>query len=325
MTESDFYKATQSAALSGPYLLHGEEELTKADALRRVLALLDEGMREMNYTRLIAPDARALLESCATLPLFDRFRIVVATEPDEDALSAALAPGAIPPETILLLLRRGKAKDSKTVKAFVTENRAVEFAPLTEDRAMKLIARVAVGAGVEFSPALARDLVQRVGTSGHTLQNEAEKLCAYAGQGAAVTKAMLDKCVVSSEEADVFNLLKLFLRGKQKEGLALLRLLQQQGKSAMQLAHIIVGNLRQMAQARAYLDAGNSVSQAASLLGGNAYGAQKNAEAAKATSAARIQTALARMAEVDFYQKQGKKKDADALLWGLLTGLGERE
>lgn len=321
MTESDFYKATQSGTLSGAYLLHGEEELTKADAINRVLALLDAGMREMNYTRLETPDVRTLLESCKTLPLFDRFRVVLAIEADEDALAAALEADAIPSETILLLLRRGKARESKSVKTFAAQSRAVEFAPLTEDRAIRLVTRIAGEAEVVFAPALARELVQRVGTSGHALQNETEKLCAYAGRGAAVTKQMLDTCVVFSEEANIFNLLNLFLRGKQKEGLALLQQLQQEGQTAMSLAYFLAGRLRQMAQAREYLDAGKSVSQAAAALGGNPYAAQKSAEAAKACTAVRLQNALARIAEVDFLQKQGKKKDADALLWGLLKGL----
>jgi DNA polymerase-3 subunit delta len=319
MTETDFYKQTQAAALSGAYLLHGEEELTKRDAIKRVLALLDAGMREMNLASLQAPAARELLEACANLPLFDRFRVVIANEPDEDAVAGAIAPNTVPSETILLLVRRGKARDSKGTKELAAQNRAIEFMPLSEERAVKLIAKIAEEETAVFPPQLARELINRVGTGGHALQNETQKLCAYAGRGKEITREMIEKCVVFSEEANIFNLLNFFLRGKQREGYDLLKKLQQEGQSAMSLAYFLENRLRQLCQAREFLDAGKTAGQAASLLGGNPYAAQKSVEAARLCDMKTLLTAISRIAEVDFFQKQGKKRDSDALLWALLA------
>ena len=42
MNETAFYRETNAKTLRGPYLLLGSEELTKQEALDRVLKLLDE-------------------------------------------------------------------------------------------------------------------------------------------------------------------------------------------------------------------------------------------------------------------------------------------
>ena len=83
MNESEFYKATQSRALKGPYLLHGEEELTKAEAVARVKKLLDPGMLALNCQSLQAPDAQTLLQAADQLPFFDEFRLVLVENWDD--------------------------------------------------------------------------------------------------------------------------------------------------------------------------------------------------------------------------------------------------
>ena len=92
MNESEFYKATQSRALKGPYLLHGEEELTKADAVARVKKLLDPGVLDLNCQSLRNPDVDGFLSAADQLPFFDEMRLLL-VEAWEDGLIDALEKG----------------------------------------------------------------------------------------------------------------------------------------------------------------------------------------------------------------------------------------
>ena len=99
--------AQEAMALSGAYLLHGEEEYSKEQAVRQAAALPAEAARALNVQRLDAPAAADVQAACETLPFFDRCRVVVVRDlpaPEEAAL-AAYAPAV--PETALLLAVRG--------------------------------------------------------------------------------------------------------------------------------------------------------------------------------------------------------------------------
>ena len=80
MNETAFYRETNAKTLRGPYLLLGSEELTKQEALDRVLKLLDPGFSEMNLHRLKEPDAQTLIGAADQLPFFDAFHIVVVSD-----------------------------------------------------------------------------------------------------------------------------------------------------------------------------------------------------------------------------------------------------
>ena len=103
--------AAEAPALSGAYLLHGEEEYSKEQAMRQALGLVGEAARALNTQRLSNPACADVQAACETLPFFDRCRVVIVQElsPAEEEALAAYAP-TVPPTTILLFLQRGAAK-----------------------------------------------------------------------------------------------------------------------------------------------------------------------------------------------------------------------
>ena len=155
MNESEFYKATQSRALKGPYLLHGEEELTKAEAVARVKKLLDPGMLALNCQSLQAPDAQTLLQAADQLPFFDELRVVL-VENWDDALIDALEKRDrllnLGDTTVVLFVHRGECrKTNRLFKALAPENRVVAFEKLTMDRAENMLSGMNATATIVLS------------------------------------------------------------------------------------------------------------------------------------------------------------------------------
>ena len=139
MNETAFYRETNAKTLRGPYLLLGSEELTKQEALDRVLKLLDPGFSEMNLHRLKEPDAQTLIGAADQLPFFDAFHIVVVSDWSDADLFESLSAeekkraGIIDrffalPDAIVLFVRRGDAKETNFVKLFSKRDRLVRRA-----------------------------------------------------------------------------------------------------------------------------------------------------------------------------------------------------
>jgi len=314
MNETDFYKSTQAAALSGLYLLHGEEELTKQEAVGRVEALLDAGMRDMNRGRQRAPMASEVLEASAQAPFFDRFRVIVVWDMAEEEFAKLVdSVDRIPPETILLVVRRGKSRDTAASKKLAGQGRVVEFAQLTRERAVNMITREAALYGASIDGPLARKLVELVGTDAYALRNEASKLFGYAGRGGVVTAEMIDRCVTVSPEADIFAMLNCFLRGDKAGGLRAVQIMRRNGQTALSIAYFLEGRLRQMLIAKELLDGGAPPREIVRALGGSPYAAEKSVTAAKKCSTDMLRKAVTRLAEVDFQLKQGLVSDDDSL------------
>ena len=314
MNETEFYKSTQAGTLSGLYLLHGEEELTKQEAITRVEALLDPGMRDMNRTRLRAPLASEVMAAGAQAPFFDRFRVIVVWDmPDEDLNKLIGTSDKIPPETILLAARRGKSRETAAVKKLAAAGRVVEFPPLTRERATNMVAREAALYGVSIDALLIRKLVELAGTDAYALRNEASKVFGCAGRGGTVTAGMIERCATPSWETDVFAMLNCFLRGDRKGGLKAVETMRQNGQTALSIAYFLEGRLRQMLIAKEMLDAGTPPHAIVRALGGSPYAAEKAISAAKKCALDMLRRAVIRLAEVDFQLKQGLATDSDSL------------
>ena len=61
MERNDFMIAASKGALSGAYLLHGEEEFLKENAVSSALKLIDPAMRDLNVDILENAQATAVI------------------------------------------------------------------------------------------------------------------------------------------------------------------------------------------------------------------------------------------------------------------------
>ena len=312
MNESEFYKATQSRALKGPYLLHGEEELTKAEAVARVKKLLDPGMLALNCQSLQAPDAQTLLQAADQLPFFD-------LEKRDRLLNLG-------DTTVVLFVHRGECrKTNRLFKALAPENRVVAFEKLTMDRAVNMLLRESALKNVGLDRTTAQTLVDRVGFDAYRLRNEFSKAADYTGPGGTVTVKILDATVTPSPEYNAFEMLDALLDGKRKKGYAMLLNALDRGETPMGLAGFLEGRLKLILTAREHLDRGLDARSAARQLSGSPYAAQIAVKNAQKRTRADLRRAVAAFADVDGNIKQGIYKDRDALLLAVLNIFEQKE
>lgn len=323
MNESEFYKATQSRALKGPYLLHGEEELTKAAAVARVKKLLDPGVQALNCQSLQNPDAETLLSAADQLPFFDELRLILVESWDAALIEALETRGRLltmADTTVVLFVHRGECpKTNRLFKALAPENRVVAFEKLTTDRAVNMLLRESALRNVDLSRATAQALVDRVGFDAYRLRNEFSKAADYAGPGGTITVAVLNETITPSPEYDAFEMLDALLDGKRKKGYAMLLNALDRGETPLSLAGFLEGRLKLILTAREHLDRGLDPRAAARQLPGSPYAAQIAVKNARKRTAAELRQAVAAFAAVDGNIKQGIYKDRDALLLAVMN------
>ena len=329
VNESEFYKATQSRALKGPYLLHGEEELTKADAVGRVKKLLDPGVLDLNFQSLRNPDAPTLLSAADQLPFFDELRLIL-VESWDDALIDALEEKnrllAMADTSVVLFVYRGECrKTNKLFKALAPENRVVVFEKLTMERAVNMLIRESALRNVGLDRATAQALIDRVGFDAYRLKNEFSKAAGYVGPGGTVTVAVLGETITPSPEYDAFEMLDALLDGKRKKGYAMLLNALDRGESPLSLAGFLEGRLKLILSAREHLDRGLDPRAAARQLPGSPYAAQIAVKNAQKRTTGSLRQAVADFAAVDGNIKQGIYRDRDALLLAVMNTFEKKE
>ena len=329
MNESEFYKATQSRALKGPYLLHGEEELTKAEAVARVKKLLDPGMLALNCQSLQAPDVQTLLQAADQLPFFDELRLVLVENWDEgliDALEKRDRLLNLGDTTVVLFVQRGECrKTNRLFKALAPENRVVAFEKLNMDRAVNMLLRESALRNVGLDRTTAQTLVDRVGFDAYRLRNEFSKAADYAGPGGKVTGKVLDLTVTPSPEYNAFEMLDALLAGQRKKGYAMLLNALDRGETPLGLAGFLEGRLKLILTAREHLDRGLDPRSAAQQLPGSPYAAQIAVKNAQKRTTEALRQAVTAFAAVDGNIKQGIYRDRDALLLAVLNTFEQKE
>lgn len=323
MDEREFYAATKERKLHGAYLLTGEEELTKQDALERVVALLQADFKELNYQSFQGIEAKELLYACDQWPFMDDIRVIRVTEWDADTAKALCKGDALlklPESTVLLLVQRGEVKKTDPLfKLLSPQNRVVVFETLTKDRAVNMLMREAALRDVTLNKALAGKLVDMVGVNAYRLKNEFSKAADYTGKGHEVTEQTLLKVVSVTEEFMILELLDSLLNGKKKQAISMLYRALKDGDSPMGIAAFLTGRLKQLLVARECLDMGQTQQSIAKQLGGNPHAVKYILRDAQKRSASELRSMIEALQQVDIMLKQGLAEDEEALMSAVFT------
>lgn len=317
MDERAFFQEIQSGGAFGAYLLYGEEPYSRAQAILQAEACIDEAARTLNVQRLKNPEPHEVINACETLPFFAERRLVCASELSADCATALAAYVEKTPETtLLLLLYAGKPNaQSALLKTLSKADRAVEFERFSPERAVAFLEKRAAAQGASIDRLAARQLVERAGVDLALLESTLARLIDYAGVGARVTVAAVEACVPPSVEANVFAILDALMAGNRRAAVTgLTELIRSGADTPMRLASFFEGRIKQMLIAKQLLHAGQSEQSAIKALGGSPYAAKKTVQNAKKCSTQRLTDALEAFASVDWQQKQGTRRDDDALL-----------
>ena len=317
-----FFSALAGGApLGGTYYFCGEDPYSLNKGVRAVVERTNPDLREMNTTFLRSPLSSEIQAAAETLPFFDDLRVVVVQEFDADTGNALEEyVKTVPETTALVFVHPGRAPAANPLyKAIDALGRAVSFDLLDSDGAQAFLLKRAKENGIPLDALAAARLVQYLGSDLGALENTLLQVGAYAGFGNRVSVQAVEACVKPSGEYEVFKIMDPLWAGNKREGIRILAaLLNDPAESAIGLAALCERNVRQVLAVKQLLLDGKSESQIGQTLGMKPYPVQKAVASAKKRSYEQLKKMLNDFIQIDWKQKQGIAKAADALMLACL-------
>lgn len=265
-------KAANPAKNARAYLLWGQEEIRKREALQALLdGLVPEEDRDLDVQYLDATNAGVtgdtILHAARDRAMFSERRVVVVLNagrlrgPRHQRTQEALAQGiATLPEFATLILmayaedadeRRGRSPfNEKLMAALKTHGVVKQFAALKPEEMAQLAVTEAAGAGRKIAPAAAAQLAARVGTDSQRLVQEVRKLAAFIGDRPAISVEDVARMVPPPPDDNIFHLLDATMKGDRRQALSILREVRESGTAVPQILLMLGRTLRQVAQAK---------------------------------------------------------------------------
>lgn len=181
---------------------------------------------------------------------------------------------------------------------------AYPFPVLTGESLVKWVATRATELQLALSPALARELANRIGENPWQIDLELQKLKAYAGQES-VTQEMIEELVrPSAGESNVFSLMDSLTAGRLDTTIKDLARERQSGSEEFSLFGMLLRQIRLLLQVRAVLDV-NPNAVVAKELALHPFVAQKLVAENKKHSKADLETLHALAVDLDKSMKRG--------------------
>lgn len=310
MNYRDFYKIISADALTGAYLLHGDEEYVKECAVKAAFDTVPKELRVFNTAVLTDAAPEAVIESCETLPLFYNKRVIICrgiTDRVNEKFYEYLTE--IPDTAVLLIVIKGEMQEkAPLLKHFRKIGRDALFTELSEYDIAEYCVKTAYRQNVRLDMRAARFLIERVGTDMAAVKNELQKAVDAAGEGGTITKTIISECTTANQEYRVFEMLDKFTSGRVSEGMRALHSMLSDESEAMGVAAFLESRFKLMLEARLLLDSGLSVDKAAARLEGNRYASKKACLAAKKYSAARLRKLVKTLSSAGYLKIDGGLK-----------------
>jgi DNA polymerase III subunit delta len=299
------------ADLKPVYLVCGDDDV-KIDAWRaRVKKRADEeggqGSLEQHDAAAMPPDALAADLAALTFATGTRYMLVEGVEgwkaPQLDPLERALAD--MPPETVLVLIARGKAQAriGKAVEKAGGEVRDYE-APKPRELAKWTVERAAEQ-NLKIDAEGARTLVQLVGPRQQRLAREVERLALLAYPEGTLSAPQLAEMAAGEHELQAYELADAIVAGDERQALAVAERLNAQGETPGRLLYAVVRRLREVHRAAELLDAGVRESDAAGQLGMPPWLAKRIIAAAKKAGRQALEDAICAFAKLEIDLRGG--------------------
>ena len=293
------------------YLVCGDDDV-KIDAWRaRVKARAEQesgpGTLEQHEAGAMPPDALAADLAALTFATGTRYILVDGVEswkPAQlDPLEAALK--YMPPDTILVLIARGKAQARlcKAVEGAGGEVRDYE-APNARQLGKWTVDRAAEQ-NLKLDGEAARTLIQLVGPRQQRLAREVERLALLAHPEKTLSAAQVADMAAGETNLQAYELADAIVAGDERHALAVAERLGEQGEPPGRLLYAVVRRLRDVHRAAELLDAGVRESEAATKLGMPPWLAKRMISAAKKAGRQALEDAICAFARLEIDLRGG--------------------
>ena len=303
--------------LSPVYLFNGEDILKQETLLKRLTQRIEElGDISFNSVTFQAATVKApdeLLDACYTLPFNSPVRMVTVKDVDKLAkpvLDALAVYVQDPSEsTILVLIAQKLAATTKLFKALKQSDpkAIVDCSPKKRSELPTLVRSMAVSHGVTVSADAAAQLIDRVGTSTVSLNNELQKLASYVLATGRDTVSRQDVIAVVARVAEVkpWDLADALTA---RESILSLKLVSRMsGQTPISLLSICVARLRDILSIKALKRRG--VTDIAAYLGQPEWRLRNQIKSSSGFSRQELIMFLADAADLEKQMKSGGEAD----------------
>ena len=321
------------------YLLHGKDDYRVRHAVREIREKL-RAADELFDANAATLDGRTLtpgelLAHATAIPFLSASRLVVvegllkalgeikggrrakkgADDPIEPWRQAASMLGdksAMPESTTLVFVEGEIGKSNPAFTIFAPIARTIDHAPLGKDEIAPWIESRAKAKGVKLAPRALVSLAQLIGPDLWTLDNELDKLGAYA-DGEAVEPEMVNAIVSSAQDARVWDLTDAIVAGDERKALtAMTRLLAEGGASQM-LLFMIARQFRQLVLVKDLRERGARPDEVARTSGVPSFRLSAVGAIASRFAWPALRDAYACILDADLNVKRGLTDDASGL------------
>ncbi|MEO8294244.1 MAG: DNA polymerase III subunit delta [Gemmatimonadota bacterium] len=184
------HRALKNGEISPVYYFYGPEEILKDEALHLVLdRVLDPSLRDFNYDQrsLTQSDPESLHAVLNTLPMMADRRVVVLRDLEslkrKSKVKAVLEAYLQRPSSDTVLILVQSSHDTKADPMLARGTMAVEFLPVSAERAARWIGHHGGKLGLELAPEATAHLLEAVGNDLGMLRMELEKIASLSIEG----------------------------------------------------------------------------------------------------------------------------------------------
>ncbi len=322
------------------HLIHGEDDYQVRKAVAAVRSRLADGddMLDANTTVLdghgLTP--AELLAHATSVPFLSNSRLVIVEDlllvlgevkrgrsrkkgEGDDPLepwrkvAAQLSDAASMPETTTLIFVEGKLSTSNPAfPIFAGIARTVECAPLQKGKIAGWIREVAKEKGVKLAPRVAEQLAELVGPDLWALDNELQKLAAYA-EGETVDEGAVTELVSAAQDAKMWDLTDAVIAGNGRKAVTAMQRMLTSGEAPQKLLVSIARPYRQLALLKDARDRRASRDEMARQSGVPSFKLDEMGALASRYTWPQLRRAYRRILDADLSVKRGLMSDEASL------------
>ncbi len=310
-------ESLDAKTLTPAYLLQGKERFLIDRMLGRLKKLILSGaMSDFNLHELNgkATSGDAVVNQAVQIPMMaSRSLVIVEDAHKMSAEDHRVIDGYLQdpsPQTCLVLVGEAFNAARKLTKTAKANGYLFDAAPLKEAGILPFLKWRASVRKVSLSKEAAAAISAVVGADCAALDDAVERLGLFVGEGRTVAEDDVAEVVTTIRQHSIFELVDAIGAGQAGRALSLLENLLKRQEEPIMINAMIARHFRQLLKTRIHLHLRTPESALPSLVGAPPFLVRKLTGQARRFRGAALETALERLAAVDFELKSSKRSGA---------------